>query len=101
MSTEADDEREVIHAIAQLHGGVLAMVGGMIGGTVIFLMTAWLLVKGGPRVGAHLQLLSHYFYGYSVTWTGSFIGALYGAIGGAIVGWCIGTIYNLVAGLRQ
>ena len=101
MSTTPDDEREVVRAIARLHGGVLAVVGAMIGGATLFLMTAWLLVKGGENVGAHLQLLSQYFYGYSVTWTGCVIGALYGAASGAVIGWCIGTVYNFVVGLRE
>jgi hypothetical protein len=101
MSRNRDEEREVVRAIARLHGGVLAVVGGAIGGTAFFLATAWLLVKGGPDVGAHLQLLGQYFYGYSVTWTGCFIGMLYGAAGGAVVGWCVGTVYNFVVGLRE
>jgi hypothetical protein len=64
-------------------------------------MTAWLLIKGGPHVGAHLQLLGHYFVGYSVTWQGSLVGFFYGALVGGVVGWSIGTIYNGVVVIRQ
>jgi hypothetical protein len=73
----------------------------MAGGLGIFVMTVWLLIKGGPQVGLHLQLLSHYFIGYSVTWTGSVVGCFYGALIGGIVGWTIGKIYNGVVGIRQ
>ena len=52
----------------------------MIGGGGLFLMTAWLLLKGGPHVGQHLQLLSQYFIGYSVTWWGSIVGFAWGAL---------------------
>jgi hypothetical protein len=101
MSTTQEDEREVVRAIARLHAGVLATVGALIGGVGLFAVTAWLLVKGGPNVGAHLQLLNQYFPGYAVTWGGCFIGLLYGGVVGAVVGWCIGAVYNLVVGLRD
>ncbi len=101
MSTTDEDEREVVRAVARLHAGALARVGALIGGVGVFVMTAWLLVKGGPNVGAHLQLLNQYFYGYSVTWAGCFVGLLYGALAGAAVGWCIGAVYNLVVGVRD
>jgi hypothetical protein len=59
-------------------------------------MTAWLLIKGGPKVGTHLQLLSHYFIGYSVSWTGSLVGFGYGVLTGGIIGWTIGYLYHLL-----
>lgn len=101
MSGTTNEEREVVRAIARLHGGVLALVGAIIGAAALFVMTAWLLVKGGPHVGAHLRLLSQYFYGYSVSWSGCFIGTLYGAAVGAAAGWCIGAVYNFVVRLRE
>jgi len=63
-------------------------------------MTVWLLVKGGPQVGMHLQLLRHYFIGYTVTWPGSVVGFCYGALLGGMVGWAIGRIYNGVVRFR-
>jgi len=87
--------------VVRLHAGVLALVAGVLAGTGLALMTAWLLVKGGPRVGDHLRLLGQYFYGYTVTWTGVVVGFFYGALLGAIVGWSIGVVYNVVAGLRE
>lgn len=97
----ASDAGDVIHAVARIHAGVLAVVCGVIGGVGLFLMTAWLVIKGGPTVGPHLQLLGEYFYGYTVTWTGSLVGLFYGAVVGAAVGWMIGTIYNGVVTLRR
>jgi len=101
MSGAHDELQEVSRAVARIHAGVLALVGGFVGGAGVFMVTAWLLIKGGPNVGAHLQLLNQYFYGYSVTWPGALVGLLYGALTGAVVGWLIGAIYNLVAGLRE
>ena len=95
------EEREIVWAIARLQAGVLALVGATLGAVVMFVLTSWLLIKGGPQVGPHLRLLAQYFYGYTVSWPGAFLGSFYGAVIGGIVGWLIGALYNLVAGLRQ
>jgi hypothetical protein len=91
---------ELSRAVVRIQAGVLAVVGAVIGGGAVFTMTVWLLLKGGPNVGAHLQLLGQYFIGYSVTWGGSVIGLLYGALIGGGLGWTLGTIYNKVVSLR-
>ena len=92
---------EVRKAIARIQTGVLTVVLGLICGLSLFLMTAWLVIKSGENVGAHLQLLGNYFPGYSVTWSGSVIGLFYGLLVGGILGWAIGTIYNKLVGIRQ
>lgn len=97
-TSEADEVRRVV---ANIHAGVLSIVCAVAGGLAIFLMTVWLLIKGGPEVGLHLRLLRHYFVGYSVTWTGSVVGFLYGALVGGVIGWAVGKIYNMVAELRR
>jgi hypothetical protein len=100
--TANDDERiEVSRAVARIHAGVLALVCAILGGGGLFVMTVWLLIKGGPRVGEHLNLLGQYFYGYSVTWLGSFVGLVWGMVAGGLVGWTIGQVYNLVVWIRQ
>jgi membrane protein YqaA with SNARE-associated domain len=101
MPRKRSEANEVSRAIARIQSGVLALVCAVIGGMGIFTMTVWLLIKGGPNVGVHLQLLRHYFIGYSVTWTGSVVGFVYGALLGGVVGWIIGNIYNRVVRLRQ
>ena len=92
---------EVSRAIARIQTGVLSLVFATICGLGLFLMTAWLVIKDGPDVGMHLQLLGNYFPGYSVTWRGSIIGFFYGAFVGGVVGWAISTIYNKVVGVRH
>ena len=96
-----DDINEVSRAIVRIQTGVLALVSALIGGGGLFLMTAWLLLKGGSQVGSHLQLLGQYFPGYSVTWKGSVVGLFYGALTGGVVGWIIGAIYNKIVGIRH
>ena len=52
----------------------LGLVFGLLFGLVIFIATNWLVIKGGHInargeyvVGPHLQLLSHVFIGYLVS----------------------------------
>ena len=92
---------ELSQAIARIKAGALAAVSAVIGGIGLFVLTIWLVIKGGPHTGAHLQLLSNYFIGYSVTWWGSVVGLFYGALFGGVVGWAIGRIYNAVVNARQ
>jgi hypothetical protein len=100
MAARANQE-QISRAFARIRTGVLTLVCAMIGGVGLFLMTAWLLMKGGPHVGQHLQLLSHYFIGYSVTWWGSVVGLFYGTLAGGVIGWAVSTLYNRVVQLRQ
>jgi hypothetical protein len=101
MASKHQAMDEVSRAVARIQAGILAVVGGLIGGAGLFGMTAWLLLKGGPNVGAHLQLLSNYFIGYSVSWKGSLVGLCYGAMLGAMIGWTIGNLYNWIVRWRQ
>ena len=102
VSRQLDREIEDAgRAIIKMQAGVLSLVFAVIGGLGLFVMTAWLVLKGGPMVGLHLQLLNNYFPGYSVTWVGAFIGFFYGALLGAITGYVIGKIYNSVTIFRH
>ena len=101
LSKDQNAVNEVSRAIARIQTGVLTIVFAALGGLGLFLMTAWLVVKDGPNVGAHLRLLGNYFPGYSVTWLGSIIGFFYGAVVGGVIGWSVGTIYNRVVGIRH
>jgi hypothetical protein len=93
--------KEITVKLAKIQARVLAFVSALIGGVGLFVMTAWLLIKGGENVGAHLQLLGQYFIGYTVTWKGSVIGLFYGAVVGGCVGWAIARIYNWIVSIRH
>lgn len=100
MGKDQKMSEEISSAVAKIQGGVLAVVFGLIGGLGLFIMTVWLLLEGGSQVGLHLELLSNYFIGYSVTWPGSFVGFFYGALTGGVLGWTIGFIYNKMLVIR-
>lgn len=70
---------------------------GLILGGGLFLATNILVVRGGPDPGRHLQLLSAFFPGYSVTFAGSLIGFVYAFVGGYAIGRIIGAVYNAIA----
>lgn len=101
LQTAKTDDQELSRMIIAIQAGVLALVCAVVGGLALFLMTVWLVIKGGPRVGQHLSLLGQYLIGYSVTWTGSVVGLVYGALIGGIGGWMIAKIYNGIARLRN
>lgn len=94
------DEERLQKAVLRLQGNILGLVLGIILGLVIFIATIWLVLKGGEQVGPHLQLLSNFYYGYSVTFLGSLIGAAYGFVTGYIVGWAIAWVYNRIVSLK-
>ena len=94
-------EGELLREVIRLSRNVLGLTLGMLVGAGIFLATIILVIKGGPDVGSHLQLLNQYFPGYRVTWAGSFVGAFYGFVFGYINGWIIATVYNWVVVLRH
>ena len=101
MTPQPRQADEISQTLARIKADALALVCALIGGVGLFAMTVWLVLKDGPQVGEHLQLLSNYFPGFSVTWGGSIVGLFYGFVTGGIVGWVVGTIYNKVTQLRN
>jgi hypothetical protein len=102
------EEEKLLQAVAILNAKVLGLILGILIGLVIFIATNWLVLKGpqpGPSgqyvLGPHLQLLSQFFIGYSVSFLGSIVGFIYGFAAGTIGGALIGWIYNRIALLRQ
>ena len=101
--TVADSRRRadliVQAAFARLDIVALAVAAGAIGALLLFLATAWLLVRGAPpgvHVGPHLGLLAQFLPGYSVSWLGGLAGIFYGFL----IGWCsgaaVGVFWNLI-----
>jgi hypothetical protein len=83
-----------------MRAGTVAVVTAIVTGFALFAATVWLVLKGGPNVGQHLGLLSAYYPGYSVTWSGSLVGFTYGALTGALLGWCVAWFYNFLVGRK-
>lgn len=91
--------KAVRHAIARINARAWAISTGMLLGVVLFMATNLLVVRGGPFMGQHLQLLSIYFPGYSVSFVGSLIGFVYAFVVGYGLGRVIAFVYNRAAGV--
>jgi hypothetical protein len=86
-------------AFARIDVVALAIATGVVGAFVLFLATAWLLLRGAPlgaQVGAHLRLLAHFLPGYHVSWGGSMVGLMYGFLIGYCSGAVVGAFWNLI-----
>lgn len=67
---------------------------GSVFGFGLFFATVFLVLRGGIMVGQHLNLLSVYMPGYSVSVVGALVGFVYAFVIGYGVGRTIGTVYN-------
>lgn len=99
-ATSSVNEEALLKEVIRLSRTVLGLTLGILFATGIFLATNILIIKGGPEVGAHLQLLNQFFPGYKVTFGGSFVGSAYGFAVGYVSGWIIAAVYNWVVLLR-
>ena len=95
------DEDALLREVIRLSRNVLGLTLGILSAAGIFLATNILVLKGGPNVGAHLQLLNQYFPGYQVTIGGSFLGSGYAFLVGYLSGWIIAAVYNWIVLLRH
>ena len=95
------NDDELRHIVVRLHSITMGIVLGAFAGVALFVATMWLVLKGGPKIGPHLSLLSQYFPGYSVTFSGSFIGFVYGFVIGFLAGFIVGRIYNYIVDLYE
>lgn len=98
---KTSNEEKLFMGILRFNAKVLGLTLGFVLGVIIFVATNWLVIKDGKDVGQHLQLLSQFFPGYTVTFIGSFIGFVYGFALGTFSGSLLGWIYNMVSDFRD
>ncbi len=98
--TERREAELLKRAVLNLNGHILGFIFGTIAALGIFAATNWLVLKGGAEIGPHLGLLSQFFIGYSVTFTGSLVGAVYAFVIGYLSGLFIGWVYNAVVWMK-
>jgi hypothetical protein len=91
------EENQIDKAIVLLNAKLLGIVLGTLSGIGLFLVTNFLVLKGGPHVGEHLSLLASFFPGYRVTFLGSIIGFCYAFVTGFLIGVVLGSVYNKIA----
>lgn len=94
-------EKVVLTRLLRLNATILGLVIGFVMGTMIFVATNWLVLKGGSVVGPHLSLLNQFYVGYEVSFVGSLIGFAYGMVTGFTIGYVVARIYNWIAEFRE
>ena len=108
----ADDkktlENMVLTRLMRLNATISGLIAGLVAGLGLFIVTNWLILKGGPInpegesvVGPHLWLLSNFFIGYQVTFVGSIIGFAYAFVCGFLIGYFVAKMYNWIVDLRE
>ena len=102
MTQKVEEQRSdptevlIVQSLAKLDGKALGIAIGLLLGIGVFVATNFLIIKGGVVVGPNLALLSQFFIGYEITFSGSLIGMIYGIVMGFIIGWIISAIRNFV-----
>ena len=86
--------------IVRLEAVVQGVAAGVMTGFIIFLVTHWMLLRGGPFVSPHLVLLGQFLPGYRVSIAGSFVGLAWGFAYGFAGGYLVSSLYNRVVAVR-
>ena len=82
-------------AFAPIHKRHFGTAIGVVVGLSIFALTV-LHVMVAPEEDYPLSLLSEYFFGYRVSYSGAFIGAAWGFLLGWIAGWFVALCRNFL-----
>ncbi|HEX3035051.1 MAG TPA: NAD(P)/FAD-dependent oxidoreductase [Thermodesulfobacteriota bacterium] len=92
---EAALRQALTRTFARIDKFAFATAVGLVCSLAVFIVTLWLVLKGGEVVGPNLQLLGQYFIGYTVTVKGAFIGTIYSFLWSFILGWLFAYLRNL------
>lgn len=82
-------------AISPVHKAALGVATGLVFGLIVAAATAFIVVLQ-PQPQPRLDLLSHYFYGYTVSWSGAAVGFLWAFAVGFVGGWFVAFVRNFV-----
>ncbi|MFN7977697.1 MAG: hypothetical protein U0P30_06135 [Vicinamibacterales bacterium] len=82
-------------AIAPVHKAALGVATGLVAGLIVAAATAFIVVLQ-PQPEIRLDLLAHYFYGYSVSWGGVVVGFSWAFATGFVAGWFLGFVRNFI-----
>jgi len=97
IKTESgDSENVLISAFSRMDKLAMASAVGSASGIFFFLITIWLVIKGGDFVGPNLSLLNQYFPNFTVTISGAFLAFGYAFIWGFLFGWLFAYLRNLL-----
>lgn len=81
----------------RVHARALGIAIGVTTGCGLFILTVFHVIAG--EEGLPIGLLSQYFYGYDITWSGAIAGAVWAGAAGYVGGWLLGAVHNLTLDL--
>lgn len=99
-AAERSFERDIQVALAPLHKTCLGLSFGAVAGVGLFLATLLHLWRS-PNEAYPLALLSQYFRGFEVSWSGAFVGMGWAFATGFVAGWVFAFCRNVVTGLTR
>ena len=85
----------ITHIFPRLDPLALGFSLGATAGVLLFAATIFLLIMGGGNLESHIQLLSHFVPGFSIT----FLGAVRGLLGLFIIGFIFGSSFAYLRNL--
>jgi hypothetical protein len=87
------DASPLLLAFAPIHRRALGIAAGVVLGGFLSMLTSVAVLRGGEAANA-LSLLSQFFWGYSVSWSGVLVVFLWGFGLGFIAGWSMALFRN-------
>ena len=101
-TADEPDLREIVETVFARYDPVaLGIAVGSVCGLGLFLVTAFILIRGVEGGVPQLSLLSHYLVGYRITWMGALIGALEALLAGFVYGVVLARSINLLVGWTE
>ena len=84
---------DLILAVTPVHKRAFGTAVGLTLGGLVFLATVYATLRGNAP--EELSLLSNYFLGYTVSWSGAVIGFAWGVFTFSVAGWFCAYVRNL------
>jgi hypothetical protein len=88
-------DSELRRAFAPWHKRALGVAVGLTAAMCVAALTAFHVVAHPPDA-PNIELLSHFFYGFTVSWQGVLVGAWWSFFTGFVAGWFTGFVVNFV-----
>ena len=91
------DDQRTIQAFARIEPKAFGISCGVVLGALVFLATAYLLIRGPigeKEVGGNLSALANVMPGFSVSWVGALVGLAWGFVEGFVVGFLLAGAFN-------
>lgn len=91
----------VAAAFLPLHKLAFGVAIGLAAAVIVFGLTAMSIWRHpGTQYDIDIDLLSQYFSGYTVTWSGAFIGAAWAGFVGFVAGWFFAFCRNFMVAVQ-